>query len=186
MKNRLKTHQLILLAVLIALILACGAVVAYMFQRTAETNLQFAPAEVTCKVTTSEATDSSGNLTISSIQVKNTGNIDAYLRVRLVPYWYDSANDALAAKTPPPDPDATLVDDVWEEGSDYTYYYVSPVSAGSTVELLKMPVVLTASSEGYHPKVDFLAEAIQANPGTAVTSSWGVTLDSNGYIVSAP
>lgn len=164
MKKYLNTRQMILLGILLVLMVAFGAVFAYMFMRTEAQSTQFIPAKVDCAVTNS-----------GTVIVQNTGNIDAYLRVRLVPYWYDTVNDGVAAKASP----ALTIEpkNGWIPGTDYTYYYPTPVAPdASTGSLLTDAIVLANSPEGYEPRIDVFAEAIQSLPVEAVTSSWGVTV----------
>ena len=60
-----------------------------------------------------------------------------------------------------------------------------------TAELLKLQeeIQLTPKTETYngvdfvyYPVMEFVAEAIQSQPGKAVTESWKVTLDGEGNI----
>lgn len=177
MKQRLKTHQLILLGVLIALVFACGAVYAYMFMRTGEQSTQFIPAKVDCEVT--EAFDGDSK---TSITVKNTGNVDAYIRVRLVSYWIDKDGNVAAKASPTLSVSAATG---WIPGSDNTYYYSSPV------EPTQAPLELFASSitleeeDGYRQVVDVFAEAIQAQPTTAAAEAWKVTITDGSTTITA-
>ena len=68
---------------------------------------------------------------------------------------------------------------------DGIYYYTKPVApTGQTSNLLdgnpiKQP---EGAPDGYHLEVTVLAESIQAAPSKAVTDSWGVRVDNNGYL----
>ena len=108
------------------------------------------------------------------------------MRVRLVSYWVDSATGAIAAK---PSPAVSFTPGsgwVAGSGSGNTYYYQVPVAPGDTTnELLGSEITLT-SLDGLVQVVEVFAEAIQAQPTTAVTDSWGVTLSSSGNVISAP
>ena len=179
-KGKLK-GLLILVLVLIA-VTACGSVYAYMIKQTNITN-NFTPAKVSCEV--EEKTDNPVTEK-SSITVKNTSNIDAYLRVRLVSYWVkDAGAGTYVVGKESVMPTFTIKDD-WIAGSDYTYYYKSPVAPGDdTKELLDSKIVLAADGE-YLQVVEVFAEAIQSEPSKAVTESWGLTLDANGLITGAP
>lgn len=60
-----------------------------------------------------------------------------------------------------------------------------PVAAndGETTNLLATPITEPADKPaGCHLEVTVLAESIQAAPSKAVTESWGVGVDSNGYL----
>lgn len=115
-----------------------------------------------------------------SIVVKNTGTAVSYVRVKLVMNWVDESGNVSA------EPVNITVDydntNWFEQGG--IYYYKMPVAAndGVTTNLLKTPITQGTAPEGYHLEVTVLAESIQAAPSKAVTDSWGVGVDSNGYL----
>lgn len=115
----------------------------------------------------------------TSIAVKNTGTAVSYVRVKLVMNWVDESGNVSAT------PVGITVDydnTKWFV-QDGIYYYKMPVAAnGETTNLLKTPIAQDAAPEGYHLEVTVLAESIQAAPSKAVTDSWGVGVDSNGYL----
>ncbi len=115
----------------------------------------------------------------TSIAVKNTGTAVSYVRVKLVMNWVDDNGNVSA------EPVGITVDydnTKWFE-QDGIYYYKMPVAAkGETTNLLKDPITQGTAPEGYHLEVTVLAESIQAAPSTAVQQSWGVGVDSNGYL----
>lgn len=113
-----------------------------------------------------------------SIVVKNTGTAVSYVRVKLVMNWVDE-NGNVSAEPVNITPSIT---DNWFL-KDGIYYYKMPVAAKDfTTNLLKTPITQDAAPEGYHLEVTVLAESIQAAPSKAVTDSWGVGVDSNGYL----
>jgi hypothetical protein len=113
-----------------------------------------------------------------SIIVKNTGTAVSYVRVKLVMNWVDE-NGNVSAEPVNIMPSIT---DNWFL-KDGIYYYKMPVAAKDfTTNLLKTPITQDAAPEGYHLEVTVLAESIQAAPSKAVTDSWGVGVDSNGYL----
>lgn len=169
MKKRWNNRRLVPVALLMALVLVCGTVYAYMFHRTGETSTAFAPAQVSCEVA-----ETYNGIEKSSIKVENTGNVDAYLRVRLVTYWVNGEGK-VAAKSSPDLGEITLAEG-WIAGKDNTFYYKTPVKPGdSTLELLTASITLT-EEDGFKQVIDVFAEAIQAEPARAVTESWKVTL----------
>lgn len=114
----------------------------------------------------------------TSIAVKNTGTAVSYVRVKLVMNWVDE-NGNVSAEPVNITPSIT---DNWFL-KDGIYYYKMPVAAKDfTTNLLKTPITQDAAPEGYHLEVTVLAESIQAAPSKAVTDSWGVGVDSNGYL----
>ena len=114
----------------------------------------------------------------TSIVVKNTGTAVSYVRVKLVMNWVDGDGNVSAE---PVDITPSITADWFEQGG--IYYYKMPVAAnGETTNLLKDPITQGPAPEGYHLEVTVLAESIQAAPSKAVTDSWGVGVDSNGYL----
>lgn len=119
-----------------------------------------------------------------SIVVKNTGTAVSYVRVKLVMNWVDDNGNVSAT---PVNITVDYDNTNWFE-QDGIYYYkmpVAPVDAkpnNVTTNLLKTPITQPNAPEGYHLEVTVLAESIQAAPSAAVQQSWGVGVDSNGYL----
>lgn len=113
-----------------------------------------------------------------SIVVKNTGTAVSYVRVKLVMNWVDESGNVSAE---PVNITPSITDNWFEQGG--IYYYKMPVAAkGETTNLLQTPITQGTAPEGYHLEVTVLAESIQAAPSAAVQQSWGVGVDSNGYL----
>ncbi|MBR3908368.1 MAG: hypothetical protein IKJ50_01450 [Clostridia bacterium] len=162
--------------VLLGLVL-CGTVISYMFHISEQKDNLFTPAEVSCEVL--ESFDGEEK---SSIAIKNTSNIAAYLRLRLVSYWVDGDGNIVAK----PSKKLTFaIANGWKAGPDDTYYYISPInSANKTPNLLaEGEKIVLEQEDGYSQVVEVFAEAIQSEP-TAAVESWPVTLDSNGNITA--
>lgn len=114
----------------------------------------------------------------TSIAVKNTGTAVSYVRVKLVMNWVDDNGNVSAE---PVNITPSITADWFEQ--DGIYYYKMPVAAkGETTNLLQTPITQGTAPEGYHLEVTVLAESIQAAPSKAVTDSWGVGVDNNGYL----
>lgn len=115
----------------------------------------------------------------SSIIVENTGTATSYVRVKLVCNWVDKDGNVSATPVPAP----TIKNSDWFV-KDGIYYYTKPVAPdGKTSNLLKdHPITQGEAPEGYRLEVTVLAESIQAAPSKAVTESWGVDVNSNGYL----
>ena len=115
----------------------------------------------------------------TSIAVKNTGTAVSYVRVKLVMNWVDESGNVSAE---PVNITPSITADWFEQGG--IYYYTKPVAAnGETTNLLAASIVQPENAPaGYHLEVTVLAESIQAAPSTAVQQSWGVGVDSNGYL----
>ena len=176
MKQKKVFRTILILSLVIAISL-CGTVFAYMFRQTEVTENKFTPAEVSCAVD-EDTTDTEK----TSVKIQNTGNIDAYLRVRFVSYWVNAEGKVAPKASELP---AISMKSGWIKGSDQTYYYSEAVAAGaSTPELLDESIELKAEG-GYTQVIEVFAEAIQSQPTDAVVNSWKVTLDSDGNITAA-
>jgi hypothetical protein len=150
-----------------------------MFRQSEYKDNEFVPANVSCKVV-----EEFDGIQKNSIQVQNTGNIDAYIRIRLVSYWVD-ADEKIVAK--PSSMSEINIAAGWIKGANNTYYYTKPVSPSAhTGFLLLSPITLEKDENGYMQVIEVFAEAIQSKPYNAVTDSWKVSIDANGNITAAP
>ncbi len=185
-------------AAVLAALAAIGVTLAFMFKKTDIIKNLFYPAKVSCsvyeKLDGSEVTGVSEiGSEKSEIRVQNTGTVDEYLRVRLISYFVN-ADGTISGAEPSVYPEITL-NSGWIEGKDHTYYYTKPVNPGDFTELpLCQPFVLSEkvvwdstiqSEKTIYQVVEVFAEAIQANPASAATKAWSVTVE-NGTITSAP
>lgn len=119
----------------------------------------------------------------SSIIVQNTGTATSYVRVKLVMNWVDDKENVVSGDNLPK---VSLEEGSdWFLGTDGIYYYKMPVAPNDqTSNLLNgNPIEQPEGApEGYHLEVTVLAESIQAAPSEAVTDSWRVGVDNNGYL----
>lgn len=190
MKNKGFPRILILILVLAVLV---PSVFAYMIHKSQTVENAFIPGKVDCVVR-----EEFNDIVKSEIKVENTGNVKAYIRVRLVFNWVDSAGTVVARSF------GTMPGVSWDtinwirDEADNTYYYKHPVEVGGkTGDLLTVDWSMEAVSEDtngltyyYYPVMEVLAEAIQADgkigEKPAVTDAWGVTIDSTGKITAVP
>ena len=172
---------LIVIAALITVVCTTGGTLAYLLTGTPSVDNSFQTVYVSCSV--EETFDGK---TKSNVAVKNTGDIDAYIRATFVVMWVANDGSVLSAK-PALGTDYTLSygSDNWALGSDGFYYYALPVSAGDTTAILLDKVILTGEApEGYSLTVHVAATAIQAEPAAAVTEAWGVQIRSDGRLIA--
>ena len=78
-----------------AVVVSVSSVVAYMVKRTQQLDNQFIPAQVQCTVKEEFESDIK-----TSVKVQNTGNIEAYVRLRIVTYWQDSKGNTVGLTAP--------------------------------------------------------------------------------------
>lgn len=163
----------VILSLVLLLALAVGGTVAWLSARTPNVTNHFTPAYVTCEVT--EKFDKTTGVK-TNVNVTNTSNVDAYLRVKLVTYRTNDAGQHIGGTAELPK--FTLGKD-WVEKDGY-YYYTLPVAPGQQPATnLADSMTLTASYDdvdGGKQAVDVMAEAIQSAPEKAVADAWGVKI----------
>lgn len=164
----------LILSLCLIFALAVGTTFALLKANTAPVTNTFKAA--TSEIKIEEKTDDGIK---SEIYVKNEGTATSYVRVKLVCNWVDKDGNVSATPVPAP----TITNSDWFE-KDGIYYYTKPVALnGETSNLLKdHPITQPNAPEGCHLEVTVLAESIQAAPSKAVTDSWGVRVDNNGYL----
>lgn len=166
-KRRSKKTGTLFLSLLLVATMVVGGTLAYLFTNTEPVENIFTPSHVSCSVT--ERFDGK---TKSDVNVTNTGDIDAYIRVKLVTYRVNNGGDHIGgtAEIPPFTPGTG-----WVLHEGY-YYYTKPV------EPKKMPEADLINSirlesytdvDGGYQAIDVMAEAIQSVPEAAVKDAWG-------------
>ena len=189
MSKRIK--HLLIAAAALCIAAVAGLTLAFMFKKAEKTN-RFMPAEVSCavreKLDNNEVTGIAAvGSEKSDIRVENTGNVKEFIRLRLVSYYVDSNGD-IAGKAASQYPNLTLKNG-WLAGADHTYLFPSPVEPGKTTEILCEPFTLgqTRLENGstVYQVIEVIAEAVQAEPISAVREAWGVTV-TNNTITAAP
>ncbi len=170
--GRTAKSSALIIALALILVLAVGGTVAYIFTQTDPVINTFTPTEA--KITVDEETNSNQKTSITV--VNNSTGVPVYIRVALVANMIDGAGNVTGAASVP----TFTPGDDWIVGRDGYYYYTEPVPVGgSTGNLLDTPMTLLENMQ-----VVVLADAIQAEPTTAVTQAWDVTVE-NGVIKEA-
>ena len=178
-KRVMKTKQPVALVAL--LVLLCCTVVgtlAYLVTSTDPVTNTFTPASVS-----TEVNEDFDGITKSNVTIKNTGNIDAYIRAAVIINWADG--DGNVSATPVKDGDYVIKYDssnTWKKIGDY-WYYTKPVAADSLTEkalIESCAPVAGKAPDGYDLQVTILADGIQAdgvgsNGKTPMEDAWGVT-----------
>ena len=171
----------LILSLCLIFALAVGTTLALLTANTDPVTNTFTAAK--SKITIEETTD---NGIKSEIYVKNEGTATSYVRVKLVMNWVSKDGKTISGE--PVNIDVNYDTTKWFE-QDGIYYYKTPVApvgakpSNVTSNLLKTPIEQPEGApDGYHLEVTVLAESIQAAPSKAVTDSWGVRVDNNGYL----
>lgn len=161
----------VLASVLVLIIGLVGTTLAFLIDSTTPVINTFTPTKVT-----GEITEEFDGKVKNNVQVKNTGNIDAYIRAMVVVTWQNDAGN-VNATAPVEGTDYTLTwtMDGWVKNGNY-FYYTSKVApnASTGILLTDCKPVDGKTPDGYHLVVEILSDAIQAEPENAVTDAWGV------------
>lgn len=157
-----------LLATVMLFALAVGGTIAWLTDKDRPLVNTFDPSKVTCEV--QEKFDGKVK---SDVNVKNTGDIDAFIRVKLVTYRTNDAGQHIGGTAALPQ--FTLGAN-WVEYNGYYYYTLPVVPGDKPATKLTDSMTLTESyddADGGHQSIDVMAEAIQSVPEAAVKAAWG-------------
>ena len=168
----------------IILLLCCIAVVgllgvqgtiSWLTTKTNPVQNTFTPATVSCEVT-----ESFNGTTKTNVNVRNTGETDAYIRVKLVSYRVNAQNQRIGGQAQIP---TFTPGEGWKPGNDGFYYYLYPVAPGQSPQ---NPLIQSIDLKGNYEDADggkqvieVLAEAIQSTPAQAVKEAWPQMPSSN-------
>ena len=173
------------IATVLLLALAIGGTLAWLSTKDGPITNTFTPSKVTCVVT--ERFDGSTGVK-SNVNVKNTGTINAFIRVKLVTYRTNDKGYHIGGTASLP---KFTLGENWVLHDGY-YYYTLPVAPGKKPETnLTDSMALTGSypdtdADGGHQAIDVMAEAIQSVPEDAVEAAWGLSIDTNGNLIVPP
>lgn len=171
------------LTVALALILtvAIGGTIAWLVTKTDSITNTFQPSQVTCAVE-----ESFDGKVKTDVNVKNTGDIDAFIRVKLVTYRTNDDGQHIGGAATLPD---FTLGAGWVEYDGY-YYYTLPVAPNATPATnLANKMTLTETytdADGGHQSIDVMAEAIQSVPEEAVGKAWGVKITEGSVTAYVP
>ena len=153
----------------------------YIVSKTTAVTNTFEPATVTCEVQ-----ENFDGTVKKDVTVKNTSNIDAYLRVKLVTYRVNDKGERIGGTAAIP---SFTPGEGWFE-KDGFYYYNKPIAPNKTpaANLIGndgITLVKYTDADGGRQVIEVIAEAIQSVPTSVVKEYWNVTVDANG-VISAP
>lgn len=173
-RYRGKRPVMLILALALIAAMAIGGTIAYLTTKTDGVVNTFTPSKVSCTV----EEDFNGT-TKEKVNVRNTGDTTAYIRVKLVTYRTNDAGQHIGgtASTPNFSPGAD-----WMLYDGY-YYYTKPVAPEKKPEAdLISSITLESYTDvdGGHQAIDVMAEAIQSVPEDAIKAAWG-----EGFSISA-
>lgn len=168
----LRTGRLttMVIATVLLLALAIGGTLAWLSTKDDPIQNKFLPTKVTCEVT-EKFNGTTGEKT--KVNVKNTGTIDAFIRVKLVTYRVNKDNQHIGGEAEIP---TFTLGAGWAYYEGY-YYYTLPVAPGKQPKTnLTDSMTLTGTyndADGGKQVIEVMAEAIQSVPEDAVKAAWG-------------
>ena len=184
--RKLRKPVKVILSFLLIFTVTVGGTLAYLSTQTNDVVNIFTPSYVSCGVTE----DFNSGITKKNVNVTNTSDIEAYIRVKLVTYRVNRKNEQIGGLATIP---AFIPGTGWVyNSSDGFYYYTLPVAAGET------PITNLIDDSGIELEDDYddadggkqvievMAEAIQSKPNAAVEQAWKVTVDDNGNLAIPP
>ena len=169
----------IVMATVLLLALAIGGTVAWLSTQDTPITNAFTPSKVACKVQ-EEFNETTGVKT--NVNVKNTGDTKAFIRVKLVTYRTNNQGQHIGGTAEISfKPGAG-----WVKHGDY-YYYTKPVEPNQAPDdALIDSIQLTkdyTDADGGRQAIDVMAEAIQSVPGEAVKAAWELSINTNGNLI---
>ena len=172
--RRQKILTIVLSLVLLAGILTAGTI-AYL-QQEAKLSNTFVVGQVQAEVSEQFKNDVK-----SEVSIENKGNVDAYIRAKILIYFVDR-NGNPTGEVPIEGTDYTMsmdanIDFNWMKSASGYYYHKNPVSPGNKTAVLvkeckKIETSLVYKDNNRRLVVDIVGEAIQAN-APAVQDAWG-------------
>ena len=167
-KRRSKKTGTLFLSLLLVATMVVGGTLAYLFTNTEPVENIFTPSYVSCSVTE----EFNGTIK-SNVNVTNTGNIDAYIRVKLVTYRVNDEGQHIGGTASLP---TFTLGANWVLYDGY-YYYTLPVAPRESPKTnLTDSMKLVGSyddADGGKQVIEVMAEAIQSVPENAVKAAWG-------------
>lgn len=170
-RSRKRKTGLLLLSLLLIYTAVVGGTIAYLITQDGPVENTFTPAQVSCEVT-----ETFDGTTKTNVNVKNTSDTDAFLRVRLISYRVNDEGQRIGGTATIP---SFVPGTGWVLYDGYYYYTLSVAPNELPANVLINSIALSGSyndADGGKQVVEVLAEAIQSYPAAAVGESWGVSI----------
>lgn len=163
----------IAIASVMLLTLAIGGTVAWLITNSSPITNTFTPSTVACSVT-ENFNNGTGEKT--NVNVQNTGDTEAYIRVKLVTYRTNDLGQHIGGTATIPEFDPGTH---WVKYGGY-YYYTLPVAPNQKPDYDLIDSIQLRGNyddaDGGKQAIDVMAEAIQSAPAEAIGQSWGVRI----------
>ncbi len=160
--------KVLLLSLILVLTVTVGGTVAYLVTGTSPLENIFKPSHVSCQVN-------------DGYTVTNTGDIDAYIRVKVTVTWEDASGNIYGQA-----PGYTVTPGTdWFEGSDGYFYYAKAIAPNAATTCVYGSVTVNgtpAVPAEYTQTITVAAQAIQSVPDQAVEQAWPAVDANNGTL----
>lgn len=171
---------LLLISLVLVTALGVGGTLAYLFTGTNSVVNTFTPASNAASI--DEPDWDEGDTVKKNVTVKNTGDVKSYIRVKIVANWQQEDGVVI---TPAPvlgaDYTMTTNNTEWTLHTDGYYYHkgaVEPKESTAVLIYSAAPVAGRAPA-GCTLQIEVLAQAVQAEPASAVANAWGADVPVN-------
>ena len=186
-RRRPKKFLTLIICLNLVVMLVVGGTLAYIFTSTDPVVNTFQP------VTPGIEVEEPGwnNVVKQNVTIKNTGEVESYIRVKVVVTWKNGTEIYSVEPVEGTDYSLEYITDVmpvastdWEKGADGFWYYKKSVLPGaSTGVLIENAIWLQPCVDSkYTLSIEILSQAIQSTPDEAVESVWPV--DANNGILT--
>lgn len=178
-QHKKQQHLTIAIIAILCCIISCVSL-AFLFTKTGSIKNEFDNAYVACQVL-ENGPGGNGEFdwqTKTNVRIKNTGNVQSYIRAAVVVTWMSESEDQTSVTAIKPeigsDYAMTYASNAnWIKGSDGYWYYTVPVNEGDeTSVLIESCVCNVTPPEGYYLSVEIVASSIQSAPETVVKEQW--------------
>ena len=197
MKKYISKKIILFASVALLLSVSIGTTLAYVFTNSGPIKNIFKPSTVSCAVVENGGDPVSGAVTLTgklkeNVNMKNTGDKDAYIRVAVVVNWASEDGSKIWAQKPVIGSDYRITYNLsngWIDGGDGFFYYSKAVSPGSSTSVLIKNAGLESGvtaptgtdSTQYYFSIEIVASAIQ--PTAEAVKAWSngvVSIGTNG------
>ena len=173
--RKLRKPVKVILSFLLIFTVTVGGTLAYLSTQTNDVVNTFTPSHVSCEV----KEDFSDGITKKNVNVTNTSDIEAYIRVKLVTYRVNEDGTKHIGGTS--NIPSFVPGENWLEYNDGFYYYTLPVAPNETpaVPLIGVSGITLqkyTDVDGGIQVIEVMAEAIQSKPAKAIGEAWHVTI----------
>ncbi len=176
-KLKLKKSAVLLTSLVLVMTAVAGGTLAFLLDTADPVVNTFEPSEVPIEVH-----EDIKNGYKENVQIKNTGNVDAYIRAKVLVNWIDSEGNIVPSV--PQEYTRTENTEMFAKNTGWVYYdedgfyyYIRKVGSNESTDILigECKMFYDGTDEPqYRLQVDIIAQSIQAEPSSVVETEWGI------------